>query len=254
MMIKRFEFLILAFIFQASYAHYIDLTHTFDYHTIYWPTEKGFSKKTVYQGTTAKGYFYSAFKFCAPEHGGTHIDAPYHFSKHGMTVDQIQPDDLIGEAVVIDVHDQVKQHPDYVISLEDIRRFEQKYRRIQSGDIVLFRTDWSQYWGNKRRYLGSDTPGDVTHLHFPGISAEAARYLVKVNIKGLGIDTASMDEGRSQTFDTHRVILSANKYGLENLKNLHKLPAVGTYLMIAPMKIKGGSGGPTRVFAKVEHN
>jgi kynurenine formamidase len=236
---------------SQGHAHFIDLTHPFDKDTIFWPTEKGFSKKTVYFGETPKGFFYSAFKFCTPEHGGTHIDAPIHFSKHGLTVDQITPEHLIGDAVVIDVHDKVKGHPDYAITVQDIQRFEKRYRKLQAGDIVLFRTDWSQYWNDKKAYLGSDKFGDVEHLHFPGISKDAAAYLVKAKIKGLGIDTASMDPGNSKMFYTHQIILGANLYGLENLDNLNQLPPIGTFLMIAPMKIKGGSGGPTRIFAKI---
>ncbi|NBX84152.1 MAG: cyclase family protein [Gammaproteobacteria bacterium] len=236
---------------SQGHAHFIDLTHPFDKDTIFWPTEKGFLKQTVYFGETPKGYFYSAFKFCTPEHGGTHIDAPIHFSKHGLTVDQISPEHLIGEAVVIDVHDKVQGQPDYEIKVQDIQRFENRYRKLREGDIVLFRTDWSQYWNDKKTYLGSDKFGDVKHLHFPGISKDAAIYLVKAKIKGLGIDTASMDPGKSKRFYTHRIILGANLYGLENLDNLNQLAPVGTFLIIAPMKIKGGSGGPTRVFAKI---
>lgn len=242
----------LVVVMPFCHANYIDLTHPFDKDTIFWPTEKGFSKQTVYYGDKAEGFFYAAFKFCTPEHGGTHIDAPIHFSKHGLTVDQINPENLIGEAVVIDVHAKVKRHPDYEISIGDIQQFEHQYRPLHKGDIVLFRTDWSQYWNNKKAYLGSDKPGDVQNLHFPGISKEAAHYLVKANIKGIGIDTASIDPGISKTFDTHRIILGASLYGLENLDNLSQLPSIGTFLIVAPMKIKGGSGGPTRVFAKID--
>lgn len=247
----RLNYLLIGLLFSTSYAFHVDLTHSFDHHTIYWPTEKGFSRKTIFYGNTPQGYFYSAFKFCAPEHGGTHIDAPIHFSKQGLSVDQIKIDNLLGEAVVVDVHQKVKNHPDYEISVKDIQHFEKKYRRLKSGDIVLFRTDWSQYWRHKKLYLGSDKPGDVEHLHFPGVSKEAALYLIKKKIKGLGIDTASMDPGNSKIFDTHRIILGSNKYGLENLTHLNKLPPTGTLLVIAPMKIKGGSGGPVRVFATV---
>jgi kynurenine formamidase len=248
---KIFAWLMTYLFISQAHAHFVDLTHPFDKDTIFWPTEKGFSKQTVYVGETPKGFFYSAFKFCTPEHGGTHIDAPFHFSKHGLTVDQIRPEHLIGEAIVIDVHDKVKGHPDYEISVQDILRFEQQHRKLKAGDIVLFRTDWSQYWNDKKKYLGSDKFGDVSHLHFPGISKDAADYLVKAKINGLGIDTASMDSGESTMFYTHRLILGANLYGLENLNNLDQLPSLGTFIMIAPMKIKGGSGGPTRVFAKI---
>jgi kynurenine formamidase len=239
---------IMSLFFNTSFAKMIDLTHEFDSKTIYWPTEKGFSRDTVFEGQTKKGYFYSAFKFCAPEHGGTHIDAPFHFSKKGITVDEIKLDNLIGNAVVIDVHNQVQSQKDYQISVDDIKAFEKQYRPIDGKDIVLFRTDWSQYWPNKKAYLGSDKLGDTEHLHFPGVSPDAAKYLVDAKVKGIGIDTASMDPGNSKGFLVHRIILGANLFGLENLSHLDHVSPIGSLIIIAPMKIKGGSGAPARVF------
>ena len=243
------------FILQSSFAaQTIDLTHEFDKDTIVWPTEKGFEKKTVYYGTKPEGFFYSAFKFCTPEHGGTHIDAPIHFSEHGLTVDEIKPKNLMGQAIVVDVHEKVKLQKDYAISLEDIKAFEKAHRPIHKGDIVFFRTDWSKHWHDKKTYLGTDVFGDTKNLHFPGISEEAAKYLVQVKVKGIGIDSASMDPGQSKNFKVHRIILAANLYGIENLKNLDQLDPIHNFIIAAPMKIKGGSGGPTRVFAIIHHH
>ena len=226
-----------------------DLTYSYNKNTIYWPTEKGFNLKTVFSGITPTGYFYSAFKFCAPEHGGTHIDAPKHFSKHGWSVDQIPTAQLMGNVVVIHVEHRVKDNPDYAITVEDIQRFEKKYRALTQQDIVLFYTGWGKYWDNKKKYLGSDKLGDVKDLHFPGLSKAAAQYLVSRKIKGLGIDTASMDPGNSREFWTHRIVLGANLFGLENVAYLKSLPPVGAQLIVAPMKIEGGSGAPTRIYA-----
>ena len=92
----------------------------------------------------------------------------------------------------------------------------------------------------------------MKHLHFPGISKEAAEYLVSRKIKGTGIDTASLDPGPSTTFLAHRIILGANLYGLENVAHLKRLPPIGARLIVAPMKIEGGSGAPTRIYALVE--
>ena len=233
---------------QVFSSNIIDLTHVFDKNTIYWPTEKGFSKQPVFYGKKPDGYFYSAFKFCTPEHGGTHIDAPLHFSEHGLSVDKINPEQLVGKAIVIDVHEKVKNNKDYFIGLDDIKKFEKQYRPIQPGDIVLFRTDWSKHWNNKKQYLGTDQLNDLKNLHFPGISAEVAKYLALAKVKGIGIDSPSMDTGISKNFWVHRIILGANLYGLENLKNLNQLKPLDNNIIIAPMKIKGGSGGPTRVF------
>lgn len=111
--IKSFLFVFLFFlpwmIFSTSHTKFIDLTYPFDQQTIYWPTEKGFALKKIFYGKTPAGYFYSAYKFCAPEHGGTHVDAPRHFAKQGLTVDKIPIDSLHGDALVINVEPQVSK-------------------------------------------------------------------------------------------------------------------------------------------------
>ena len=230
-------------------AESVDLTHSYNKNTIYWPTERGFKLKKVAYGPSANGYFYAAYKFCAPEHGGTHIDAPRHFSQTGCTVDEIPLQQLIGKAVVISVAEQVKKNRDYAITRADIQAFEKKYRALTPQDLVLFYTGWGKYWGNKKQYLGTYKFRDVTHLHFPGISKDAAKYLVERHVKGVGLDSASLDPGHSTGFWAHRILLGANIYGLENLTNLELLPTIGAQLIVAPMKIEGGSGAPTRVYA-----
>lgn len=232
-----------------SKSNIIDLTYPYNKKTIYWPTERGFNLKKVFYGDTPNGYFYSAFKFCAPEHGGTHLDAPRHFSKHGNTVDQIPVSQLSGNAVVIDVENKVANNRDYEITTEDIKSFEKKHGALNKRDIVLFYTGWGKYWGNKKSYLGTNEFDDVYHLHFPGISKKAALYLVSKKVKGIGLDTPSLDPGPSRQFWAHRIILGANIYGLENIADLNNLPPRGARLIVAPMKIQGGSGAPTRIFA-----
>lgn len=229
----------------------VDMSYPFDNNTIYWPTENGFVLEPVFYGMkpAPDNYFYSAFKFCAPEHGGTHIDAPRHFSQNGITVDQIPPEQLIGNAVVVHVDEHAKKNKDYEVTVADIQNFEKKYRPLNEQDIVLFYTGWGKYWPNKNQYLGSNQLGDTKNLHFPGLSKEAAQYLVERKVKGVGLDTASLDPGNAKDFWAHRTLLGANIYGVENLAHLELLPPVGTSLIVAPMKIKGGSGGPTRVFA-----
>lgn len=235
---------------RLSY-QWIDLTYPFNKNTIYWPTEKGFDLKKVSYGKTNEGYFYSAYKFCMPEHGGTHVDAPRHFSKQGFTVDQIPLEALQGDAVVINVEHAVKANRDYAITKHDIEQFEKKYRPLRQNDIVLFYTGWGKYWGNKKQYLGSDIIGDTKHLHFPGISKQAGAYLVAKQVKAIGLDTPSLDPGPSLTFWAHRIILGANRYGIENLANMNQLPPLGATLIVAPLKIEGGSGAPVRVYAMI---
>lgn len=235
----------------AQSAKVLDLTYPFNRQTIYWPTERGFLLERFHYGLTKKGYFYSAYRFCAPEHGGTHVDAPRHFSEKGYTVAQIPVSDLMGKAVVIHVEHKVKNNRDYTISVEDIKAFEQQHGPLTNQNIVLFYTGWGQYWHNKLLYLGTNKFGDVKNLHFPGLSKEAAQYLVSKKVKGIGLDTPSLDPGVSQDFQAHQIILGANLYGIENIARLELLPPTGATLIVAPMKIERGSGAPTRVFALI---
>jgi kynurenine formamidase len=97
--------------------------------------------------------------------------------------------------------------------------------------------------------MGTDAPGDVRNLHFPGVSSEAARLFVERRVDGVGIDTASLDHGPSTDFRTHRILNGAGIYGLENLASLDGLPATGATLIALPVKIRNGTGGPVRVIA-----
>ena len=231
----------------------VDLTHAFDADTIYWPTSpSGFELKPLHRGLTERGFFYVANAFCSPEHGGTHLDAPLHFAEGKWTNADIPVDRFIGPAVVIDIAAKAAANPDYLLTPDDIEAFEAAHGRINAGAIVLLRTGWSARWPNKKAYLGDDTPGDASHLHFPSFSPEAAALLVNErHVRLIGLDTASVDGGTSKDFLVHRIVAAANASGLENLTNLDKLPPTGAIVIALPMKIAQGSGGPARVVAIV---
>ena len=230
-------------------AKVVDLTHSFDAQTIYWPTEKGFQWEKEVWGKTAGGYFYASAKFASAEHGGTHIDSPIHFAEGKATVDQLTVQQLIGPAVVIDVSAACAKNADYLASPQDIATWEKAHGKVPAGSIVLFRTGWSTRWKDKKRYMGTDKPGDVAGLHFPGIAPDSARVLLDRRIRGVGIDTASIDYGQSKDFQVHRALYAAGIYGLENVADLEKLPAAGATLIALPMKIAGGTGAPVRIIA-----
>ena len=228
----------------------VDLTYDFDATTVYWPNAKSFDWQKDYWDISARGYWYAAGHYSASEHGGTHIDAPIHFARDGATVDQILPKNLIAPAVVIDVSEACAKNNDYRLTVEDITAWEKQHGKIADGSLVLARTGWGKYWPDRKHYLGSDIPGDINGLHFPAFSVEAARFLVSQRrINGVGIDTASMDYGPSRLFEVHGVILGAGRYGLENVAHMDQLPASGATIIALPMKIKGGSGAPTRIIA-----
>ena len=231
----------------------VDLTHPLSTTTLFWPTSpSGFELKQLSAGKTPGGWYYSAYTFSAPEHGGTHIDAPVHFSETGLSTDKIPLAALIAAAVVIDVSAQAKADRDYRLTPGDIATFESASGRIPAGSIVLLRTGWDARYGDRLAYFGDSTMGRADSLHFPGFGAEAARVLVdERTVAGLGIDSPSVDYGPSADFQVHRIGAAKNVFNLENLTGLDKLPATGAYLFALPMKLEGGSGGPVRAVAIV---
>jgi kynurenine formamidase len=209
-----------------------------------WPgDDRTFEAKAV--ATPEKdGYF--ARSFWMLEHYGTHLDAPAHFPGGKQYLDQIPAAHFFGPAVVIDVRDEVSKDSDYRLRVVRVEKWEALHERIPSGAIVLLRTGWSSRWPDQARYRNMDANGV---MHFPGYSMEAAKLLIERGAVGLGIDTLSIDYGPSKDFEVHRTDLPAGLYNLENLANLDQLPEAGAFLIAAPIKLEGGSGGPVRVFA-----
>jgi kynurenine formamidase len=237
---------------MLSSGRWIDLTWSFEESTVYWPTNVTFKHDTVFYGINDKGYFYSSFKYSAEEHGGTHFDAPLHFAQGGRSIEEIKADELTGPAVVIDVSDSSSANRDYLITIRYFLKWEERYGAIPHGSIVLLKTGFGKYWGDKLKYTGTEKSGKegVAELHFPGLGEEAAGWLIKERgIKAVGIDTPSIDYGRSEDFLAHRVLCAGNITVYENIANLEQLPPVGSYIVAAPMKIKGGSGSPLRLLA-----
>lgn len=238
---------------DLSGADVIDLTYAYDAETLYWPTSpSGLELTELSFGPTEGGYFYSAYSFCTPEHGGTHIDAPIHFSRDGWTLGEVPVDRLIAPGIVIDVSDRAAADPDYRLTVDDVDAWEREHGQVPSGAVVLLLTGWGSRWPDARMYLGDDTPGDASNLHFPGYGEASARLLVgERGAVALGIDTASLDHGPSEDFIAHQIAAGANVVGLENIANLDQVPTVGSWIVALPMKIGQGSGGPVRVVALV---
>jgi kynurenine formamidase len=155
-------------------------------------------------------------------------------------------------AIVVNVESVCARNPDYRISVADLTGWEKQNGRIPENSILLIYTGWGKYWPDKKRYLGTDKKGDVAGLHFPGLSREAAEFVVtQRKVNGVGIDTASIDYGQSKDFVAHQVLAAAGLYNLENVANVDRLPATGTSLIALPMKIHGGTGAPVRIVATV---
>ncbi|XP_078347764.1 isatin hydrolase-like [Oculina patagonica] len=231
---------------------WIELSYPFDNETIYWPTSLNFKHTKVFDGYTDDGFYYSKYDLSGAEHGGTHLDAPSHFAEGKWTAHEIPLDRLIGPAIKIDISSKAAQSPDAQLMTSDLEAWEKKHGRIPDDVILLVFTNWGRHWPDKKKYLGTDTD-DLSLLHFPGIHPDASRWLVKNRqIKMVGIDTASIDYGQSKMFETHQILCKENIPGLENLAYMAQLPVKGFTVYAAPMSIRGGSGGPCRVFALLD--
>lgn len=228
---------------------WVDLTHSFDADTVYWPTEhEGFVLDIVHDGPSEEGYHYAAARFSTAEHGGTHLDAPRHFAAGKLGVAALPLASLIGPAVVIDIAQRAANDPDALLEVADLRRWEARHGRIPVGAIVLMRSGWSRHWPDRARVLGTSEFGDVDGLHFPGIAPGAARFLVEQReIAAVGVDTPSIDHGPSRDFATHRIVAAADMPAFENVAHLESLPETGALVVALPMKIRGGTGAPLRI-------
>lgn len=235
-------------------ARLVDLTHSFGTEAIVWPTEQDFRLVVQHAEETSGGYYYASNRLEMPEHGGTHIDAPIHFSKGGQMLDQIPIERLVGTGVKIQVAAQCTFDREYRITIQDFEQWETAYGRIPDRSIVLLDTGFAKFWPSRRDYLGTELRGEagVRALHFPGLHPDAAAWLVRERqVKAVGIDTASIDYGQSTTFETHVALLSHNVPVFENLAQLQGLPPHNFDVIALPMKIAGGTGGPLRIIAVV---
>ncbi|MGZ0170396.1 MAG: cyclase family protein [Planctomycetales bacterium] len=235
----------------AGAARIVDLTHVLNEKNAYWPGPgyEPFHLKTI--ATIEKdGVLSKAFSM--PEHLGTHIDAPNHFETGQPDVSMISPDQFFAPEVVIDIAPRAEINADTMLTLKDIQEWESTYGRIPDGAVVLLHTDWGRFWNNYSRYMNQDAMGK---LHFPSYSGEAARFLIHDRkAKGVGIDNLSIDSGIPKDFAVHHVVNKAGRYGLENVARLEKLPPRGFFLIVAPIRIEAGSGGPTRILAILPKN
>ena len=205
-------------------------------------TDPSWTGERVFQRKAEKGEGYVGGTFSSDEHFGTHLDAPAHFGG-AWTVDRIPVDRLVRPGICINIAGRAE---DYQLTVADVKAFEAKNGAIPEGAIVMIATGWDSRWPDQKKYMNER----AGVKHFPGIHPDAAAYLAKDRkVAGIGIDTPSVDYGPSATFETHHVTMPLNVFHIENAANLTTLPASGFTIVAAPIKLAGGSGGPTRVFA-----
>jgi kynurenine formamidase len=190
-------------------------------------------------------------------HATTHLDAPWHYAptsegKPARTIDQVPLEWCYGDGVVLDLRH--KQHGE-LIEVEDVEQALAKLGyELKPLDIVLIQTGGDALLG-KPEYF---TQG-------PGMSAAATRWLLDRGVKVTGIDAWGWDgplrpqaerakaSGRNDVFwAAHYVGVDKEFCHLERLTNLDALPATGFKVCCFPLKIQGGSAGPTRAVALVD--
>lgn len=223
---------------------FIDLTHTLHEKIPNWTGTCGFTKKIIsdYDKT------FKVLHYSMDAGIGTHIDAASHIIPHATDIAHIPLADLVVPAIVVDVTKHAHANTNYLISCNDINKFEKRYGKIPPRSLILGCTGWYKKWTSIKQYRNEDNQG---HMHFPGFSVNAIHLLLERNIVGIGIDTFSPD-GSNSTFPVHHAVLGAEKYILENLSNIDKLPPTGAFVIVAPLKISGGTESPVRVIGIIE--
>ncbi|MEJ8573358.1 cyclase family protein [Microbaculum marinum] len=182
------------------------------------------------------------------EHTGTHMDAPIHFSQDGQSADQIEIEKLVVPIAVIDVKAKAAEDPDYQVSPDDIRAWESANGELPEGCCVAMNSGWDAHVGTDK-FRNADGDGV---MHFPGFHPEAADMMISDRkVVGMGVDTLSLDFGKSPDFKTHYTWLPTGRWGMEAIANLDAIPASGATLVVGSPKIVGATGGPSRLIALV---
>jgi kynurenine formamidase len=230
-----------------SFTTAVDLTHTMSPD---FPTFMGKPGIEMQREFEFKKDRFNLFWWHVVEHAGTHLDAPIHFSEAGLSADKLPIEQLVVPLAVVNVVYQAEQEADYLLSREDLAKWEAKHGRLPAGACVALHSGWGELAiSDPARFIGRDVNGT---MHFPGFAPEAAAWLLKERqVTGLAVDTMSLDNGPSQDFKTHQLWLPSGRWGLENVANLDKVPEAGATLVVGASKVKDSTGGLARVIALV---
>lgn len=231
---------------------FVDLTHAFAPGIPHWPGFPDEKAETIFwhdPGVAPGSGFYAQY-FSHVGQWGTHADPPAHFVKGGRTLDQVGVKEMIMPLVVIDVHEKVAANPDYTLKMEDVRSWEARHGSIPEDAFVVMRTDWSKRWPDMAAMQNKDAQGVS---HYPGWSLEALQYLYENRkIRASGHETTDTDQGIVTSKDQYPLetyILKQDRYQIELLDDLTRVPEAGALAVVTFPKPKNGSGFPARVFA-----
>jgi len=224
---------------QAS-GQVLDLTHTFDEAFPTFDGQPGIAKEwavTIDQG-------YQLWKLTIIEHSGTHIDAPFHFSADGASVDELPVEQMVAPLCVVDIVEKAAQDPNAMVEPEDIEAWVSANGEIPAGACVAMHSGWAAKVGTPEYRTNAEGA-----FAFPGFSKAATDLLAERGAASIGVDTLSLDPGNSADFAVHNSWLPSGRFGIECLAGLDGLPATGATIFIGAPKTGGGTGGPARVLA-----
>lgn len=211
----------------------IDLTHSLNSKIPTWNDSCGFTLDEEDKITT-----YTS--------SGTHIDAPSYFAAKSHSIDTLPLEQLLAPACVIDV--SKKTSPSYQISPQDVLEYETTHGPIPKNSLVIAYTGWDRYWTDPKAYRNADAKGQ---MHFPTFGIETLELLLTRKIAGVAIDTLALESLSSASFPGHRLLFEANKYIIENIANVSKLPPKGAFVIALPLKIEKGAEAPARVIGLI---
>ncbi len=210
----------------------VDLSHTLEPGLPTWG-EEAFEKKTQFHH---QNHYFQLDKIEMDAGVGTHLDVSAHAVEEGKTIEQLPISKFLAPCVVIDI--TTRAHAFYQLSHSDIEDFEILHGPIPPHHFVMIRTGWERYWDHPEKYIND--------YHFPSLSEESVYSLLERKIVGIGIDTLSPD-AKGSDYPAHRLLLTKEKFIVENAANLKLLPPKGSYILALPLNIKGGSESPIRL-------
>ncbi|VDI38066.1 Hypothetical predicted protein [Mytilus galloprovincialis] len=233
----------------------VDLTRNLGPDSIYYPTLGGYEKVIELKGSKEFGHWVYSNVLKMTEHVGTHMDAPSHFNKVGWNMHQIPINKMVGPGVIVNVKEKARNNPDYRISLNDIKEWEEKYGKIPDGAMLIMNSGWDVKYPDKYSVYGTKNMSDRTSFHHPGWHEDTISWIISNrHILFIGTDAPSFDYGQSTTFPVHILTSRENICGLENVANLDRIPPSGSIISAAGMKTVEGSGGPLRLYAMVPNS
>lgn len=164
-------------------------------------------------------------------HTGTHIDAPAHMLSDGPYLDNLNIEQFIGKAAILDFSNRAIE----LINVDSLKPYEEIIKNVE---FIIIKTGWSKYWRDSQYYRD-----------FPSLSEDSAKWLAGFNLKGIGIDAISIDDINSVTFAVHKLLMAKGMIIIENLTNLDSIRNEYFILSVMPLKNLDADGSPVRAIS-----